>query len=431
MSKKIYLLLVLFFKITVLDAKRIGSDSIYSQYSKQVFFSADQLNLVRGHNRLMAGFCLENSATSLTYNGKGSVSGNIELRGGSVYLNNDMNFSTGTKFLDCGEFYCNNYSIFFEKNIYGWSLPYISQVGDFFFRDANLFIHDNMAIRSTIKFSGDSSIDCLESQLSLEDVNASIIIDVASTLLIKNATIKNISANKIRCLGDNSELILENVKWVQDANTTFTTGKLKFKNKVKMKGDSVFAYQSNQESKILKETDLTLDSGITFSYDPPIASQDLFVFEDNTSCLFLNSASFHTTSTGVTLKDGNLIVKNNSSFSAEILVSEESPFCYCGGINIGNNIEANDLCCKICNCATLTLLSGSLNYKNILGSSWDMVSIESSLEIGSGSALRLYQGLNLGIGRVKFYNNTLLGKVSGKQLIGSINPAGNIVYITL
>jgi hypothetical protein len=288
-----------------------------------------------------------------------------------------------------------------------------------------------MAVQSTLKFSGDSSIDCLENQLSLEDVNASIIIDVASTLLIKNATIKNISANKIRCLGDNSELILENVKWVQDNNTTFTTGKLKFKNKVKMKGDSVFAYQSNQESKILKETHLILDSGITFSYDPPIASQDLFVFEDNTSYLFLNGASFHTTSTGVTLKDGNLIVKNNSLFSAEILFLEESPFCYCGGINIGNNIEANDLCCKICNSATLTLLSGSLNYKNILGSSCNMGDIESGLEIGSGSALSLYQDLNLGIGRVKFYNNTLLGKVPGKQLIGSVNLAGNIVYIAL
>ncbi len=247
---------------------------------------------------------------------------------------------------------------------------------------------------------------------------------------IEHAIIKGIKDNKIHCTNDNGVLSLRDVSWILDGDTTFSTGALRFKNSVDFVGEATFAYQSSQTSTVLAKSELELDNGITFSYDPiVIASKDLFEFEDETSVLSLNGATLHTTVTGMNLTKGKIRIKRDSYLSAETEVQNGQLIDE--GISFGNQVSLNDCKLDFYGGETLYLTQGSINYKNVLASSLHFSSLNSSIYLYPSTKLNLYQNLSLAPGYLTIGNKATIGRAVGKTMTGSIRPLGKYFNTSL
>ena len=176
--------------------------------------------------------------------------------------------------------------------------------------------------------------------------------------MLEDVTIKNIKQTNISCLDQLATVSLSNVVWEQVDDFKFLKGRLDISNDVKMTGAHTFAYQSSQQSTIRSNGILYLDSGMTFSYDPGIASGNLIGMESN-SKLYLNEVTLHSTTTGLQLTSGSLIIEGECKLESEATVESE-------GIVFGDGVLAsNDLDIHILPESSLNLVSGFLVYKNV------------------------------------------------------------------
>ncbi|MFC1842268.1 WD40 repeat domain-containing protein [Candidatus Dependentiae bacterium] len=291
------------------------------------------------------------------------------------------------------------------------------------FKNVKLFFDSDVVLTGNIIFEGDS---ILHGDRNILELSSDAIITVSSgaTLSIEGATIKGISGENIACIDDSCKILLKDVVWIQDGDYAFTKGALQFKSDIKMSGDYIFAYQTVKTSTILSKSTLELDLGFTFSYNPNIYSQNLIYLQDNSSIINLNGATLHTTVTGMQLINGRLRVLRDSFMSSETEVLVDRYLDE--GITFGNSNASNDFVCDIYGGVTLHVLQGSLNYKNILSSSWNMGSVNSSMWVYSGARINLYQNLDLGLGDIMFRDNSTLGISCGKNITGSICPCGRL-----
>ena len=84
----------------------------------------------------------------------------------------------------------------------------------------------------------------------LLDSNGYLLIDDNATVTFKHVYIDGIVDGKISCLGDNSSIVLDDVRWIQDDDYTFDQGSIKFFNTVDFVGSHTFFYQSSQTSTV-------------------------------------------------------------------------------------------------------------------------------------------------------------------------------------
>ena len=296
------------------------------------------------------------------------------------------------------------------------------------FKDIKLYFDSDIILTGNIIFEGSCILNCGRNILDIS-TDASITISHGATLFLEDATIKGLSGSNIVCADDDGVLQLDDIVWIQEGNFSFASGGLRFKNDVKMMGDYIFAYQSLQTSTLLSRATLALDVGLTFSYDPNSASKNLIEMEDETSLLLLNGATLHTTPTGIQLTKGRLRVLRDSFLSSE----KETIFgnLLDEGITLGNDIAGDDLKCDILSGVTLHMLQGSLNYRNVLSSSWSMNNFTSVLYMYADTQYNVYQNIDLDSGSLLLGNNTIIGRAIGKSIIGSLRPQGTLLYTNI
>ena len=304
------------------------------------------------------------------------------------------------------------------------------------FKDIKIFFDSDVVIGGDVIFEGSCILDCGRNNLEFCD-EGSITVASGSSLLLSDAIIRGVSGNKISCVDDDGVLQLKDVTWFQDGNYTFSTGALIFENDVAMSGDYTFAYQSMKTSTILSKSTLALDAGFVFSYEPAnsllltfsydsanIVSKDLIALEDSSSTILLNGATLHATCEGMELKKGRLRVSRDSFLSSEKLLFEG--VYYDGGITFGDGTAENDIGCYIYAGNGLNTIQGTLNYKNVLPSSFAMGSDRSFLRIYENTRLNIYQNLDIGHSPIYFDNNASLGVVWGKTINASTCPKGKL-----
>lgn len=302
-------------------------------------------------------------------------------------------------------------------------------------KDARCFFKSDVTFLSNLYFSGECVVNGGGHIITLEE-NAAILVEQNTSLILENMIIKGIAGNNIRCIDDTGLLMLRDVVWMQDENVTFSSGTLQFKNNVIMMGDNIFAYQAGQQSIILSRSTLTLDSNFTFSYDPIVIGDNvLLAFEDNTSKLVLDGATLHTTATGLQLTHGKLLVKRDSYLSSEsvdtIIEYDTEYETFEGGITFGDEYAEDDFVCEILSGAALHLNQGILKYKNVNTSSFIMHSDRSILKMFENTRLELFETLDLGPGLLVGEPNISIARASGKNILGSLNTAGAIVFTNI
>jgi len=224
----------------------------------------------------------------------------------------------------------------------------------------------------TIKFAGESSINGRGNVISFAPT-FSIEIQSGASLLFKDITIKGLNGSNIALVDSTSTVSFQNVSLMLDGDYTFDQGHFEVFEDLKVAGDGYsFIYQATESSTIRGRDPqaqtssgqcqpgfggrLIFDSGVTFSYDSSI-SNTLIAFENGLSELVLNSATLHTTVTGLQLTKGKVTVQGESYVAAE---DEQAD----GAIVLGDGTAANDITFSIEPGAVLSHTSGYIVYNN-------------------------------------------------------------------
>jgi len=229
---------------------------------------------------------------------------------------------------------------------------------EFIFNNLKLLFDTDIDLKKSAYFQGDCLVDGKKHSIDLSN-GGSIIVDDGATLLLKDVTLKGITSSNIRCDDTVGTFSLQNVTWLQDANFSFTQGKIDIVGDVVISGTHVFIYESDQVSTIAANARLYFDTGMTFSYDPAGGASNLISFADNSSILHLYETTLYVTTAGLDLTKGTLVVEGICPVESDATVQAD-------GINFGDGASAsNDINLKVFPESGLKVNSGYVVYKNL------------------------------------------------------------------
>jgi hypothetical protein len=234
----------------------------------------------------------------------------------------------------------------------------------FIFNNVNIILGSNIFFGSPVKFQGNCIINGQNNTLGCGTIG-SIIVDSGCSLLCTNLTMTQV-AGKITMVDQTSSITLSNVTWLLDNNHSFTQGYVNFDKSVYITTTSEnnfnFVFQSTNPSLIKSFATLTMDNGLTFSYDVPIAYGNLFTMQDRTAVWYINEGvTLHSTVTGMQLLKGTLKVGGTCNIASEALVQSQ-------GMQFGDGVNGNnDLTIELLAGSGLNITSGFLTYDNVNG----------------------------------------------------------------
>ena len=226
----------------------------------------------------------------------------------------------------------------------------------FLIDNTQLTINSNVTLDAPLNFYGTCLIDTQGNKLTLGSQGEILVTD-AGTLTIKNASINGLKNTNMTCEQNGASITLENCSLYLSNNFEFNTGSIIFDNDVAISGTTQFTYSSPSQSTINSKSCLHLNPGVIFSYTPSNNNRDLLYMTDNTSQLFLDSCTLHSSTAGLRLTNGTLFIDNQVFFNSDGASASEA-------ICLGNGIIDNDINVQILADATLNI-SGPLEYENI------------------------------------------------------------------
>jgi len=229
---------------------------------------------------------------------------------------------------------------------------------NFAFQNVALKFNSNVYLNSPAIFSGTCNWYGSDCVLTL-GIDGEIIIEDAATLLLENVTVENISADKIRCEGSASKLVLLNATMSLSDDAIFAEGSLEIAGNTKMMGGHVFSYQSAQQSIIDSRATWFFDSGMTFDYAPAGGAYDRIAFADVYAQIQFFETSITVPSTGLRFTKGTIVVDGECPVNNNA-VSES------GGLWFGDGVSSvNDVRLKLLPGSGLTVDSGYVVYNNV------------------------------------------------------------------
>jgi hypothetical protein len=401
-----------------------GNDSI--SLSKGTFasylFVNKNGNQLSGNGVIGGPIIFSDSDSIITSYYTGVLLYDVVLAGGTIILGNDLLLGSATTITQTGTIILDDHRcrFGFEDQTWTSTLEWVS---------GTLELNSYVTLNGTWTLQGNTIVQGNGNVLDLNKTGKLVIADGAN-VAFRNLKICGITSEQIQCLGGTSSLTLDSLVWDQAGDYVFTQGHLNIMHDVIMKGSSIFAYQSGQTSLILSESSLCFDQGFTFSYDPTtVASKELLLFEDSSATLILDGATLYVTVTGLTLKNGSIEIIHNSTISSEVQTifdSDGNTLLLDEGITLGGGTGLDDMELLFDGSTVLILAHGSLCYNNTATSSLRMQNVSSVLSINSGTALKLYQSMDIGAGLVVFSDGATLVCATGKSLVGSIQPLGRL-----
>ncbi len=214
---------------------------------------------------------------------------------------------------------------------------------------------DSGTLTSTWYLSGSTVINGKGNILTL-GTGGNIVLRPGASVLFDNIILDNIQGYNIRCMDDTATVSFGRVYLQQDADYTFSRGRMCICDELDLIGTATFRYASGQVSTIRANATLHVNTGTTFLYAPAVADKTLLQFEDSSAILDLHGGTLATTTTGMQLTKGTLhmstggVLKNFGALS-----SSEA-------IVIGDSNPAHDLTLSFDPGVILNLQSGMLHF---------------------------------------------------------------------
>lgn len=345
---------MLMISVNGLHALTYGSNSAVLRQSATVNFTSAADNRIFGFTVFEGGFSLDNNTVTTTYDAFFPISGTVALNGGTCFLIQDLVMNGNAAISGGGVFWGSGgiRSLFLPASVttLGGSGATLG------LKVVNLCLGGDVAIAGSVVFSEFCKITGQNHALTLNS-GGKLWIDNNSSVTLKDVTVKGLQSGSIGFYNPNGVIACDNVTFVLDANLSLTQGKLDIIGDCKLTGSYAFIYQSAIPSAINTGSSLIFDKGITFSYAPVSASRNLITMTDTSSKLVLNGATLKSTTTGLQLTKGTLVIRDLSYISSDALVLSEA-------IQFGDGTAVNDLTIEIAPGATLDLTGGYIDYYN-------------------------------------------------------------------
>ncbi len=168
-----------------------------------------------------------------------------------------------------------------------------------------------------IHISDDTIIDGQGNMLEIGE-NSQIFVDHDVTLTVKNIVIYNKRNNPlnscIKLASHRSMLAFDNSVLAAQNDFSFNRGHLFIHNDFVFTGTSAFIYSSPVASFIAPGSTLTFDVGTSFSFVPTTTTENILILQDKTSTINMNWISLYTTSSGMRLTTGQLLIDNKNNW---------------------------------------------------------------------------------------------------------------------
>jgi hypothetical protein len=205
-----------------------------------------------------------------------------------------------------------------------------------------------------LEFSGDTIIDGGGHEVSFEE-GAYLWVDSGISVTLRNMMLRLPATDTLYCENATSRLTLQNVTVCLDDDCAFTSGRLYIDNDVIMSGNHEFGFQSDKPMTILQNSMLSFDTGMSFTYAPTAANRDLVRMTDDTSKLYLNGCTLSSTTTGLRLTKGTLILDNKNDIYADGSTLSSA-------VAFGNRSAAGDPTIYVMPGASIDVKTGCLDY---------------------------------------------------------------------
>jgi len=395
-----------------------GNDSLnieYGQFVPPIVVTGINNSLI-GSGSANAPISFTDSSVQLAIALQGGMYSNINLNGGLLTLMSNLFFGNGYQFGQAGTINLMQYCLTFgpQEMMHTTTLDWQAVNGD-------ISIQANMTLSSPWTFSGNIMLHGNGNTLTIVP-GGSITVKPDAHLSLKNITIKGINGSNIQCVDNMGTLSLDDVSWIQDGNFTFSYGALEIDGAIDMEGkNTTFAYCSPQTCFIDEDAVLSVGYNLTFSYDPASDNPQLISFGSASSTINLAKATLYVPETGLQLTGGRLIIAQNANIYCNT-VTDINGITTDNGITFGDDL-GNDCALLLKNGAQLAILNGSFSYRNITSNGCQLLQ-GADITFNTGSALKLYENINVGGGTITFATASVLMQAPGKQINGSVHAQG-------
>lgn len=308
---------------------------------------------------MKSGFGMSSSTITCTFSSVFPVSGNLSLHGGQLTLGTDLFMQNSTAFLSPGIIHGDGHILDICQSVTG-----IPSTDRSIFKSVKMFIHGDLNITGTVDFKGACLIDGGKNKIML-GTNGSLKIGHNSTLTLKNVEIDGIKNCNIYCMDDSASLILDNVRWVQSGDYTFSRGSILIENLVDFSSKYKFIYASGLTSTIDSDSRWYFSdlAQVSFGRKRSVSDREPLYFQDYSSILHLENATLVITSSGARLTNGTFLCDREVKIDAGSMASY-------AGLAIGNGNAGNDPNIKLFPGAALKLTNGLLTYNVVAASNF-------------------------------------------------------------
>ncbi|MFA5075507.1 MAG: hypothetical protein WC436_05400 [Candidatus Babeliales bacterium] len=238
----------------------------------------------------------------------------------------------------------------------------------FIFNDGTIIeLLDNEDLNQTWSFAGNVVLNGFGNELKLQSrLDRINVIGDDSRLIIQDLKLEDVRYSNVHCTHRNGAMTLRNCEIFLDYDYSFTMGTIQFEQDVAIRGTNAFIYETTFGSTIDSNCNLLFDLGTTFSYAPTRATRDLLIMIDESSLLKFDGATLHSTTTGLRLTKGTVVLDHKNYIYNQdgtgAASSTSQAVCF------GDGTATNDVNIAIMPAANIELKSGVLIYDNAVTS---------------------------------------------------------------
>lgn len=210
-----------------------------------------------------------------------------------------------------------------EKTTYTGLGSGVTAVCPLVFDSTSLICNSDINVTAPVQFSGNCKVNGRGKRIYFKN-NGSFLVRPNSNLMLEDLELKEVKGSNLSNLMSNGSITLRNCIINLTNDYTFSQGAMLFQEDVVITGTNKFNYTSRQTSTIATNAQLMFDMDVTFSYAPTIPNQNLLYMPDINATLYLYGCTLHSTRTGLSLKNGTVLVDDSVTMSSEAKYPAES-----------------------------------------------------------------------------------------------------------
>jgi len=311
-------------------------------------------NVIHGIGNVSGPIILQDHLTELSIGLKGAITYDVEMNGGKIILDTDLQLGLDTCLTGSGvvQFSRSDFNIRLRDKHWTGTVQFRGNGG-------TVRLDGDMHLASQLSFSGDCTINGEGYRMHLHDA-ADLLVMPNSVLRLRNVVLDGIGESNLRCLNDSGKIVLDSSTLFLSSDYTFSHGSIQFLNYVDFLGTHTFIYTTPMTSTIEKTSAWRLYDGTSIMLGRHSAqnNKEPLSFVDKTSVLDLDGTDFIITASGFRLTRGTLEV------SRDIVVDIQSTDST-HGLAVGDSIAAHDFHITWHPGATIRLNRGHFVYENI------------------------------------------------------------------